>query len=310
MSKVTSAMNEFIEYFFFSIVNQIARRLSFRTAGKVGAWLGNAVFSFTPIRKKITLENLKTSFPEKSQAEIEAIARGAYRNYGIALVESLWAGGQSAETLRGVLRVANPEVMVQARAQQRGVLFLSAHYGSWELLPSSVRLNIDTPLAMIFQRQRNKRIDALFEKNRSRFDNVTIPMGISSRKALSALADNYVVLMLGDQSGPKEAVFVDFFGRPAATHRGVAAFSLKTGAPIVMGFVVRQSDGTYTITFEEVDRSGLDSYSEEHIIELTRRHVVILEQWIRKHPDHWLWMHKRWKHMPHYESQRLVEEEA
>jgi KDO2-lipid IV(A) lauroyltransferase len=303
-------MNDFIEYFFFSIINQIARRLSFRTAGKVGAWLGNAVFSFTPIRKKITLENLRTSFPEKSELEIYETARGAYKNYGIALVESLWASGQSAETLKGLLHVVNPEVMKRARAEQKGVLLLSAHYGSWELLPSSVRLNIDTPLAMIFQRQRNKRIDELFEKNRSRFGNITIPMGLSSRKALTALANNYVLLLLGDQSGPKEALFVDFFGRPAATHRGVAAFSLKTGAPIVMGLLVRQQDGTYTMTFEEVDRTGLHDSTEENIVELTRRHVAILEKWIRLHPDHWLWMHKRWKHTQFFESHHFLQEES
>lgn len=303
-------MSEYIEYFFFNLINQIARRLSFHKAGKIGAWLGNAVFAYTPIRKKITFENLRKSFPEKIEAEIRTIAQGAFRNYGKALVESLWAGGQSAETLRGVLRVVNPEVMMRARAKERGVLFLSAHYGSWELLVSSVRLNIDTPLAMIFQRQRNRRIDKVFETNRSRFDNVTIPMGLSSRKALTALAENYVVLMLGDQSGPKEALFVDFFGRPAATHRGVAAFSVKTGAPIVMGFIVRQSDGMYTITFEEVDQSGLNSSDEENILDLTRRHVAVLEKWIRKHPDHWLWMHKRWKHAPYVEPKQLVKEEG
>jgi KDO2-lipid IV(A) lauroyltransferase len=303
-------MGDFIEYFFFTVINNLARYLSFRRAGKVGSWLGNAVFSLTPLRKEVTLDNLRKAFPEKGEQEVLATARAAFRNYGIALVESLWAAHQSAETLRGVLRVTNPEVMAHARAQQKGVLFLSAHYGSWELLVNSVRLNIDTPLAMIFQRQRNRRIDAVFERNRSRFDNVTIPMGVSSRKALTALADNYVVLMLADQSGPKEAIFVEFFGRPAATHRGAAAFSLKTGAPIVMGFIVRQPDGMYTMTFEEVDRGGLHGSNEENITELTRRHVAVLEKWICKHPDHWLWMHKRWKHTPFFESKQLIEEEA
>ena len=303
-------MAEIVEYFFFSLINRIARRLSFGSAEKAGAWLGNAAYSLTNLRKGVTLDNLRKSFPEKSELEIHAIARGAYKNYGIALVESLWASGQSAKTLQGAIRVVNPEVMRQARLRQKGVLLLSAHFGSWELLVSSVRLNIGAPLVCIVQRQRNKRIDAVFETNRSRFGNVTIPMGSSLRKVLQALADNRVILLLGDQSGPKEAVFVDFFGRPAATHRGVAAFSLKTGAPIVMCFLVRQMDGTYALTFEEVDRSGLESSSEENIIELTRRHVAILERWIRKHPDHWLWMHKRWKHTQFYEEHYSVEQEA
>jgi KDO2-lipid IV(A) lauroyltransferase len=302
-------MGEAIEYFFFSFINRIARFLSFRSAGSVGAFLGSAVFSLTSFRKSITLDNLRHAFPEKSDHEIGAIARGAFKNYGTALLESLWTNHQSVEMLTSKVRVTNPEIMARARSQQKGVLLLSAHFGSWELLPNSVRLNLGTPLGMIVQRQRNQRIDAAINASRSRFGNFTIPMGPSSRKVLTALAENFVVLVLGDQSGPKEAVFVDFFGRPAATHRGVAAFSLKTGAPIVMGFLVRQKGGTYTMTLEEVDRTGLDSpNNEDNIIELTKRHTAILERWIRNYPDHWLWMHKRWKHTEYFTQQQHYEE--
>jgi KDO2-lipid IV(A) lauroyltransferase len=303
-------MSEFVEYCFFNFISWIARRLSFRSAGMVGAWLGEAVFSFTAFRKNVTLDNLRQAFPEKNEEEILRIARGAYRNYGIAVLESLWTNRQSAETLKSLVRVVNLHELAAARRLGKGVILLSGHFGSWELLPSAVRLNLDTPLGMIVQRQRNKRIDAKIDASRSRFDNVTIPMGPSSRRVLKALADNQVVLVLADQSGPKEAVFVEFFGRPAATHRGTAAFSLKTGAPIVMGFLVRQEDGSYLFTLEEVDRSGLDSPSEENIVELTRRHVVVLEKWIRKHPDHWLWMHKRWKHTPVSQPHQMVQEEV
>ena len=119
-----------------------------------------------------------------------------------------------------------------------------------------------------------------------------------------------MVLMLGDQSGSKASLYVDFFGRPAATHQGPAAFSLKTGTPIVMVFLIRQKDGTSEAVFEEVDRTGLEAYTEENIIELTRRHTAILERYIRQHPDHWLWMHKRWKHTAYYQSHLTVEQDA
>lgn len=303
-------MNESVEYFFFNLINSIARRLSFSASRRIGIWLGDAVFTLTRFRKRVTLENLRHAFPEKDEAELRAIARGAYRNYGIALLESLWAGGQDEETLRRVVAVVNREVLTEALRRRKGVLLLSAHYGSWELLASAVRLQLGMPMGMIVQRQRNKRIDEVFEKNRTRFQNFTIPMGPSSRRVLKALADNQVVIVLGDQSGPKEAVFVDFFGRPAATHRGVAAFSLKTGAPILMGFLVRQPDGTYSFTLEDIDQSDLGVSEEEKIVELTRRHVAVLERWIRRHPDHWLWMHKRWKHTAYFESKQLVEEKS
>jgi KDO2-lipid IV(A) lauroyltransferase len=75
-----------------------------------------------------------------------------------------------------------------------------------------------------------------------------------------------------------------------------------------MGFLVRQPDGTYTLTLERVEQRDLLGYTEENIVELTRRHVAVLERWIRLHPDHWLWMHKRWKHTQYYEQIHAAEE--
>jgi KDO2-lipid IV(A) lauroyltransferase len=98
-------------------------------------------------------------------------------------------------------------------------------------------------------------------------------------------------------------VFVEFFGRPAATHRGTAVFSLKCDTPIVMFFIIRQVDGSHAIAFEEVDREGLSGTQEDKITELTRRHTAVLERFIRQYPDHWLWMHKRWKHTDAYVTQ-------
>lgn len=301
-------MRDSIEYFLFATIHWLARHMSFRTAERTGALLGQAVFSCTNFRRRVTLENLRHAFPEKTPAERLAIARGAYRNYGIALMEFLWASDKPPEALLPIVRIVNPEVMHAALSRNKGVLFLSGHFGAWEFLVTASSLQFRVRVATLVQHQRNAKIDARIDSIRRRFGNETIPMGVASRRVLTALAQNRIVPLLGDQSGPKEAVFVEFFGRPAATHRGVAAFSLKSGAPIVMGFLVRQSDGTYTLTLEEVDQHDLMGYTEENIVELTKRHVAVLERWIRKHPDHWLWMHKRWKHTPYYEQRHVIEE--
>jgi KDO2-lipid IV(A) lauroyltransferase len=302
MHSPVAAMIEFIEFVFFLILRQGARLLSFRSAGIIGALLGGSVYRLTGVRKNITFENLAKALPELTEHERETIARGAYRNYGIAIMEMLWAGAASEEAIRKTVRVRNPEVFANLKAQNKGVILLSGHFGSWELLISGLRLQLGVPFTIIVQHQRNTRIDALVDRNRRRFGNVTVPMGPSVREVLKALRESRVVAMLGDQSGPKESVFVEFFGRPAATHRGPAAFSLRTGAPIMLAFLRRQQDGTYEAVCEEVDQSGLSGYSEENIRELTRRHTAALEQQIREFPDHWLWMHKRWKHTDFYEA--------
>lgn len=294
-------MVEAIEYFFFLLLTKIARSLSFTSAGKVGALLGRSVYNFTSLRKNVTHENLAHAFPTHSQEDIQQIARGAFENYGRAVLEMLWSGGQSEEVLKRVVSIKNPELLQRLNERGGGVIFLSGHFGSWEMLLLGFRLHVGRPFYAIAQNQRNGRITKLINESRSRWGNRMIPMGVSTREVFRLLRDGEVVLLLGDQSGSRESIYVEFMGRPAATHRGPAAFALRTGAPLVMVLIHRNDDGTYDAELEEVDTRGLETSAEENVIELTRRHAKMLERHIRERPDHWLWMHKRWKHTNHYQ---------
>ena len=296
-----------IEYFFFSVLSWTAQQLPFKVVGKCGRWLGGMVFVCTTFRKAVTLENLRLAFPTLTEREIRKIALGAFRNYGTAMLEMLWAENKEPAALMPKVRIANLEVFEHAFSLGRGLILLSAHYGNWEFLVSALRLHSGQPFSMIVQLQQNTKIDARITQMRSRFGNSTIPMGPSVREVITTLKEGRVVLMLGDQSGSRESVFVDFFGRPAATRRGPAAFCLKTGSPVIMVFLVRQPDGSYVATFEDVDMTGLEQDNEENVVELTRRHTAILEEHVRLHPEHWLWMHKRWKHTAYHEAIAPVE---
>ncbi len=301
-------MKERIEYLLFLCLHGLARLVSFDVATGTGAFLGLCVFSLTRIRREVTLDNLRHAFPEKTEGELRAIARGAFKTYGISITQMLWAGRASVDELKSKVNIGDAGVIERALSRGKGLILMSGHFGAWELLVSSLRLLLGVPFVIIVQTQRNRRINALVDRLRSRFGNLTVPLGPSIRQVMTALREGKVVAILGDQSGPRESVFVDFFGRPAATHRGPAAFSLRNDTPIVMVFLVRQRDGTYDALFEEVDRSGLAGSGEENVIELTRRHTRVLEAYIRRYPDHWLWMHKRWKHTAYYEGLRGAEE--
>ncbi len=301
-------MKERVEYFLFLLLHWLARLASYRVATTVGGALGLCVFSLTRVRKRVTMDNLRHGFPEKTEGERTAIARGAYKTYGIAITQMLWAGSASVAELMSKVTIRDVGVVKRALAQGRGLILMSGHFGCWELLVSSVRLQLGVPFVILVQTQRNRRIDALVNRLRSRFDNQTVAMGPSVRQVMKALQEGRTVALLGDQSGPRESVFVDFFGRPAATHRGPAAFSLRNDTPIAMIFLVRRPDGTYDALLEEVDRSGLTGSSEDNVLELTRRHTKVLESYIRRYPDHWLWMHKRWKHTAYYEELQAADE--
>jgi KDO2-lipid IV(A) lauroyltransferase len=295
-------LKSLIEYMLFLPVNALARALSYRGAGKLGSALGGVVWRCAGYRRGVCLENLTRAFPGKPPSEIDAIACGAYRGYGRALMEMLWSGGADEEELRSTMTLENPQVPLGALERGKGLILLSGHFGAWEFIVTAMSLRLGRPVVAIAQPQRNRWIDAVITANRNRFGSGTVTMHRSVREVMALLRAGKIVGMLGDQSGPKESLFIEFFGRPAATHRGAAAFSLKYDAPLVMFFFIRQADGTYRAVYEEVDRGGLTGSSEENIVELTRRHTAILERYIRKYPDHWLWMHKRWKHTEFYES--------
>jgi KDO2-lipid IV(A) lauroyltransferase len=296
-------MKDAIEYYLVALLYRAARMLSFGAASRLGGFLGSFVFRVTGLRKKVTLDNLRMAFPEKTEPERRAIALGAYRSYCKAMIQALWSAGAGEQELISILRVADFTPVRRALAGGRGLFLLSGHFGAWELLASSLRLQVGVPFVLIAQTQRNRRISALVDSIRGRFGNEVVPMGIGTRNVVKALHDKRIIGLLGDQSGPKESVFVDFFGRPAATHRGVAALALKNRTPIVMLLLKREPDETYVTLSEEVDFSDLTEYSEENIRELTQRHVSLLERYIRQFPEQWLWMHRRWKHTPYYEMQ-------
>jgi KDO2-lipid IV(A) lauroyltransferase len=300
------SLRNLTEFALFLPFNWLAKALPFHAAGVFGSFLGGLTYHVIGYRRRVSLDNLGHAFPDRTPAELREIAGRAYRGYGRSLIEMLWAGGASESEAKKTTRLLNPEIPLAALARGKGVIFLSGHFGSWELSLASMQLLLGVHFVAIAQSQRNRYIDAVLTANRRRFGGSTVTMRQSIREAVTVLRGGGSILLLGDQSGAREAVYVDFFGRPAATHRGTAAFSLKCDSPIVMFFFIRQDDGTYAVAFEEVDRNGLSGTHEEKIVELTRRHAMVLERYIRSYPDHWLWMHKRWKHTEFYLSQHAA----
>jgi KDO2-lipid IV(A) lauroyltransferase len=291
-----SPLQEWIEYRLFMVLRHLAGRLSYERAADFGSFLGLVGFSLLRIRRGLTIENISRSFPGSHRRWVIATARGSYRNYGRSLVTMLWSHARSADELCNLVVVRDPVEVRRLFAPGRGCVLLSAHFGSWELLLSGLPLRLATPFVAVAQHQRNRKIDAVIDAGRRRFGSETVPMGPSVRQVLSALKSGRVVLMLGDQSGPRESIFIPFFGRLAATHRGAAAFCLRAGVPMVLVLLVRRADGRFDAVFEEVSQDGLTGTQEERVAELTRRHTAMLEEAIRRTPDHWLWMHRRWKH--------------
>jgi len=286
-----------VEFFFFQLVKWCVLVLPLRSAQRLGMYVGSVCFHLISSRRRIALDNLRHAFPELSDAELITIAKGAFRNYGISLIELLWFPNLTDDILRKLVTVKNMHMMTDGYARGKGMIMLSGHFGNWELIAFGVAHMSKLPFTIIVKTQANKLVDEVVNAHRCLFGNRVVPMGISIREILKTLAAGNIVAIAPDQSGSVEGPFVEFFGRKVATHQGPAAFALRTGAPLQMGFMLRQEDGTYEVVLEEIETSDLKEYSDANVLELTRRHTALLEKYIRSYPDHWLWMHRRWKHM-------------
>ena len=296
----------YIEYFLFVVFGTVVRLFPLRLAQRLGKTLSTLAYHAISVRRAVALENLREAFPEKSEPEIQAIAKGAFRSFAVAMVELLWFPRLTRERIDKLVRFKNLDLLVDAHKLGRGLIMMSGHFGNWELVALSGALQSNIPFTMIVKTQHNLLIDNVVNRYRSLHGNRPVPMGMSVRDIFNALREKRVVAMAADQSGPMEGLFVDFFGRPTATHQGPALFSLKTGAPVQMGFLVRQKDGTYEGILEEVPTEDLTEATEANIAELTRRHVKLLEKYVRMYPDQWLWMHRRWKHSERYQQAQAV----
>lgn len=261
-------------------------------------WLARAVASFAyllGIRRRVALDNLAQAFPERPESERQAIARGAYANMARAVVDSLRSLGDGPAVLRDRIEVGDFTPVERALSAGRGLLVATAHFGSWELLGASMAQRVK--LSAVVRPLRGG-LNARLVEARQRSGLGLIPPRDALAGTVSALRRNEVVTMLMDQAiGGKHALYVPFFGRPAATTPALSLAAARTGATTLVCVAIRQDDklrfhidGPFPVP-EAEDR---DRALWLHTAAVT----AALERIIRAHPEQWLWLHRRWKLAP------------
>ena len=291
-------MSSLLEYAVFAGVARALQLLSLPAVRRTARIAASAFWYLLPIRRSLTLMQLRVAFPDMKDEEIRSIARESYHHLVTTIFELMWTPRLDDETIRRVIRLQHPERIEHAARRGHGVILMSGHFGNWEWLSIAVARLLSLPFTVIVHPIHNDRVDALVEGWRGRFGNRTVPLGVSIREIIHTLRNRGAVALLADQSGPSGSIYVRFFGRPAATYEGPALFALRMGAPIIMGYCIRMEDGNFEVRVEEVPTGDLDGPTDRNIQELTRRHVRALERMVREHPAQWLWQHKRWKHVP------------
>jgi KDO2-lipid IV(A) lauroyltransferase len=262
-----------------------------------GRIIGGIIFYCWKTRRNIALENLTYSFPEKTKIEIKNIAKGSFESIVITFLEFFAFNCFNTNKLKKNIDFDEGlELINSAKSENKGMLFVSGHFGNWELIAYSVGIFTKLPITIVVKPQTNEIIDRKLNKIRTSKGNKIVSMYNAARTIIIEIRSGNIIALLVDQSATeKNNVFVDFFGRPASTFKVVAELALRYRIPLIMGFAIRQPNGKYKAKITQIDYSDLD-FSQENILELTKRHTKYLENTIRQYPEQWAWMHKRWKH--------------
>ncbi len=259
-----------------------------------GRMLGFAVYVFDRAHRRIAVRNVATAFPTRSAAERGAIVRGAFAHFGVLLFEILKFSTLTPPQMLARVEFDGEDRARLAYAQGKGVLFITGHFGFWELHAVTHPLRLH-PIGVLARALDNPRLNALLEQIRQRTGNVVIYRQGTIRRVMRMLQEGQGVAVLIDQHiQGRDAVQVDFFNRPAATTSVVAALALRTGAPVVPVFALPIGKGRYRFIYEHPVEPPADD-AEHAIREFTQRCTDVLEMYVRRRPDLWLWMHRRWR---------------
>ena len=292
-------MRQRLEYGSLWLIVSLLGALPRPLARAVSIFLAHVVYRVHGKLRRVGLRNLELAFPDMPRRQRRRILRGVFTSLGRQLAEVCLFPRYTRENVGHVVIYDGFENFDRALARGRGVLFLTGHIGAWEL-SSFVHSLHGHPLKIVMRPIDNPLVDALVQRYRTLHGNIAVNKDDFVRGLLHAMKKGEAVGILMDTNmTPPQGVFVDFFGIPACTASGMARIALRTDAAVVPGFAVWDRVlRKYRLHFEppiELVRTG---DLEADIAANTQRFTKAIEDVVRRYPDQWLWVHRRWKTRP------------
>jgi len=292
-------MREKLEYW---LVVAVARWLGLLPRG-VGRWLASIlaflVYAFLGRLRRVGVRNLELAFPELSIDARRKILRGVYRSLAWQLVEFCRMARYTRENTRDWLRTEGLEHYLAARARGKGVLIVTGHLGAWEL-SSFYHSLMGYPMGMVIRRLDNRSLDSYVNRIRCLHGNSVLHKDDFGRGLLTAMHEGGTVGILMDTNmTPPQGAFVRYFGMEACTATGLAHVARKTGAAVLPGFMLWEAaERRYVLHFgPEIEMPHTEDATAD-ILGGTQLCTSAIESWVRRYPDQWLWIHRRWKTRP------------
>jgi KDO2-lipid IV(A) lauroyltransferase len=264
-----------------------------------GIGLGWTVYLLHVRLRHVGMRNLALAFPEKTTSERSRILRGEFTSMGRQLAEACQFPKYTLDNVEQVVVYDGLENYEKAYVRGKGVLFLTAHFGGWEVSAFTHSMHGHW-MHVVMRPMDNVYLDNLIRQYRTMHGNKMVDKDDFVRGLLSAMkAGEAVGILMDTNMTPPQGIFVDFFGIPACTASGLARIALRTDAAVVPGFTIWDSAlGKYRLRFDpavELIRTG-DTEADIHAN--TQAFTSIIESYVRKYPEQWLWVHRRWKTRP------------
>ena len=272
-------------------------------ARAIGIGIGLSVYHLHPRLRAVGMRNLSLAFPTMSSDERRGILRGEFVSLGRQLAEVCLFPSYTRENVADIVVYDGLENYESALARGKGVLFLTGHLGAWELSAFAHSLQ-GHPLWIVMRPLDNPYLNRLVDHYRTMHGNRTVGKDDFVRGLLAAMrAGEAVGILMDTNMTPPQGVFVNFFGIPACTASGLARIALRTDAAVVPGFTVWDEKARkYILRFDpavELIRTGDD---QADVVANTAGFTSVIEGYVRRYPDQWLWVHRRWKTRPEGEE--------
>jgi KDO2-lipid IV(A) lauroyltransferase len=252
------------------------------------------LYYITGYRKSVVSDNIRKSFPDKSEEEIKRLIKLSYKNLADVIVEGFKAFTMSDRQIRERHKVLNPEIIDELENNKKGIIATPCHYGNWEWGALSASLFFDMTTVVLYKPLSNPHINRFVNKNRSRTGGQLISIYETSKTFKKFKGQRPLYIMASDQSpsNPKRAIWVNFLGRKTAFLHGPELYAKKYNYPVIFVDIQRVKRGFY-----ELQLSIISDYSAEtKENEITSKYAKKLEEAILNKPENYLWSHKRWKH--------------
>ncbi|MFY9855497.1 MAG: lysophospholipid acyltransferase family protein [Terracidiphilus sp.] len=292
-------MREKLEFWLVMIVARPLGWLPRSAARFVACGIAGVAYCLCGRLRRVGERNLELAFPKLSSRSRKAILRGVFRSLGRQLVEFCRMTRCMPENTRDWISTEGLDHYLAAKARGKGVLIVTGHLGAWEL-SSFYHSLMGYPMSMVARPLDNRRLDEFVNGIRCMHGNRVLPKDDFARALLTAMRNGETVGILMDTNmTPPQGVFVEFFGKQACAASGVARVALKTGAAVLPGFMVwEQAKRRYVLHFGPQLVFEKSADAEADVLAATQQCTSAIESWIRRYPDQWLWIHRRWKTRP------------